>query len=900
MKKSANDHRQYESVHLENGLRLLGVIEPEGTKSACSLVFNTGSFDDPNDRPGFAHFTEHLLFNGNKKYPEPNNLNDFVAKHSGHANAWTATEHSNYFFDIDADFFDDALDRFVHMFVEPLFSPSALKREQEAIHAEYKLKLRDDSRRIQQVHKETSNSEHPYHKFAVGNRQTLSDLPERPVINELLEFWHEHYQAQYATACIVVNDIKAFEHAKELFKLLPSANPKLLKKPIEPSLYTTDHLAKFICIRPVKELHKLNITFALPAINHLYRNKMVSFIAHLIGHEEPGSLYDNLKREGLINELSAGSGISGQNFKDFHISFELTNLGESQIDHIITQVFSYLKFMASEVPPEYLYEEQKRLSNISFEFKEPIKPLKYANQLALNMQHYEEEDYLCGDFRMDGFDANQWDWLFEFFTPQNMRVVLVSQNIETNKEAHWYQTPYSVQSIDTDILTALQSLSPNTGTFAYPGPNPYLKLSAKIEEKDFKAKHPIAINSTKGWQCWFKQDLKYNVPKGNIYVGLDLPNGVKDIKQQAMMRLFCEVFLDEAAKTHYQAEMAGLNYNLYAHNSGITLYTSGLSNNQQELLTQLVEQLFELQPTRSRFEEMKRQLLKHWRNAESNKPISQLFSLLNSNLVPGYATAQDLASELQDIDLAEFQSFCDHLFDEVFVELLIYGNWNTRQATAISESLKVQFKQCKLVGDQQRQLRKLDNTGLLELSKKVEHQDDAALLYLQGVVPNESKTHSDLLEKALFIIVSQILAPFVFNHLRTEKQLGYLVGGGYMPLCNVPGLALYVQSHDYDGQQLKQELHNCLESFNLHLQSLSVQDFLRHQNAVSHQYSEPASNLVQQSQQYWISIGNKDYDFDYKRKIIEEINSISLQDAQNWYAGLFSPKLSNGIQVNSR
>ena len=898
MKKSPNDNKNYQSVTLDNGIRLVFVEDSACSKSACSLVVNTGSFDDPKDRPGFAHFIEHLLFNGNQKYPSPNELSNFISKHGGQSNAWTATEHSCFFFDINHDQFLSGLDYFAHLFINPLFNDEAIAREQEAIHAEYKLKLRDDSRRIQQVHKETCNPKHPFNKFPVGNRQTLSDLPNRPVKNEIIDFWEKHYQAQYMTVCIVSNTTEHFDTAKSLFSELITSNPLRAKPAITKPLYTKKDLGKFICIRPVKELHKLNLTFALPAINQLYKHKMVSFIAHIIGDEGTGSLYESLKGQGLINGLSAGNGISGQNFKDFNVSIELTELGESRLDLIMTQLFSFINFMKTHVPPEYLYTEQQKMAQIGFEFQESIKAIKLSNQIALNMQHYEPEDILFGDYRMDGFEHAHWNQIFSFFEPENMRITLVSQNISTDREAHWYHTLYSVQDIDKTVINELKAIQPNEGSFAYPCPNPYLEKEIKIEHKDFHATTPICLDKEHGWQFWFKQDLRYMVPKGNIYVGFDLPNGIDSNLNQALMRLFCELFMDKMADVHYQSEMAGLHYNVYAHAAGITMYTSGLSPNQPELIYTLVKSLFTISPTRSRFEEVKRQLVKHWRNSESNKPISQLFSLLNSHLISSTGTSQELADELEHISVENFRLFAETLFDSIYVESLVYGNWTTTQATAINENLKQLLSLSTRVSELPRVIKSLDDIGVVELAKKVEHQDSAALLYLQGMTVSASQDNE--IEKAYFILASQILAPYAFNRLRTEKQLGYMVGSGYMPLNNVPGLAVYIQSHDFDSKHLTEELNNCLQFFNAELDELPTEDFDRHKAAVIMQYKEKPTNLAQQSQQLWVSIGNKDYQFNQRDMIVNELQLLTKRELASWYASLFTPLLNKGIVVNSR
>ncbi|MDC2890886.1 insulinase family protein [Psychrosphaera sp. G1-22] len=66
MNISPNDNKNYLAMTLDNGLRIVLVEQDDCHKNACSLVVNTGHFDDPVDRPGFAHFVEHLLFNGSK------------------------------------------------------------------------------------------------------------------------------------------------------------------------------------------------------------------------------------------------------------------------------------------------------------------------------------------------------------------------------------------------------------------------------------------------------------------------------------------------------------------------------------------------------------------------------------------------------------------------------------------------------------------------------------------------------------------------------------------------------------------------------------------------------------------------------------------------------------------
>ena len=59
--QAPNDSSEYRRFVLPNGLKVLLLSDPKLNKSSASLDVGAGSFSDPANRQGLAHFLEHML-----------------------------------------------------------------------------------------------------------------------------------------------------------------------------------------------------------------------------------------------------------------------------------------------------------------------------------------------------------------------------------------------------------------------------------------------------------------------------------------------------------------------------------------------------------------------------------------------------------------------------------------------------------------------------------------------------------------------------------------------------------------------------------------------------------------------------------------------------------------------
>ncbi|AOT07385.1 insulinase family protein [Pseudoalteromonas luteoviolacea] len=879
MKLSNNDNKQYKHITLDNGLRVLLITDPSSEKSAASLTINVGHFDDPVGRQGMAHFIEHMLFLGTEQYPIKGEFSQIVSQSGGNSNAWTGTEHTCYFFDCLSTKLDHLLSRFSDFFIAPLFEQSALTDERNAIDAEFNLKVKDDNRRIIQAHKETANPAHPFTKFSVGNHDTLGDS-HGDIRREIISFFKHHYQAQWMTLVIAgpqkTNQLEKLAHTH--FTAI-KGNIKHLKPQISVPFYRPEDLGIKLHIKPRKHLQKLIVSFAMPNIDELYRYKSLSFLAHLLGYEGEGSLYAILKKNGWINALSAGGGVNGSNFKDFNISFALTDLGIEFYEDIVELLFEYISLIKEQqqILPA-LYADKKQLMELAFDNQEVNKLIDWVSNVSVNMHHYSQEYTLYGDYCMEHFNQSLHTELLGYLSPNNMRLVLIhptaiDEEGAVNKIAQWYNTPYQVAQIDKEWLEALSRVHEPLPEMRLPNVNPYLSNENTLYDIESTTHIPSQLQERPGFAFWFKQDATFRVTKGHFYLEIDSEASISNHKAMALTRLFADLFMDSVAEQFYSAELAGLSYHLTSHQGGLTLHTAGLSSCQLKLVSQLVEALQKQPISAARFAEYKKQLIRHWQNHNKNKPVSELFSILGAKLMPWNPTPNDLAKALQNVCFNEFNSFRESFFTSIHAKAFLHGNWQLQHAVDIKHQLLSNFAKSEILEDLKKPLNTIET--YYEATLTNEQSEHAFIHYIQA--PNHS-----VQDKIKIMAFNQLVSQLYFEKLRTERQLGYLVGAGYAPFNNRAGIAFYIQSPKFNSGELFQQHQSFIDDFVTNIDDLDGSHWTDVKSSLQSQIAEKDKNLRLRSQRFWIAIGNEDHTFTMQAQLLEALEHLTFSELKDF------------------
>ncbi|MEZ8143413.1 peptidase M16 [Enterovibrio norvegicus FF-454] len=893
MQISPNDHRGYRQITLDNGLRVLLIEDAQAPRSAAALTVNVGHFCDPADREGLAHFLEHMLFLGTELYPKVGEFQSFTSRHGGSNNAWTGTENTTYFFDIQHDYFEEALERFGQFFSAPLFNADAVDKERNAVDSEYRLKLQDDVRRIYQVQKETINPEHPFSKFSVGSAETLADRENSSIRDELIAFYRSHYSANLMAASVTgpftLDSLE--ELAQETFELIPNHDLPLFIP--EVPFVDIPQRQQFIRIEPLKDVRKLTLAFSMPATDEHYRIKPLSYIASLLGYEGIGSVMSMLKNKGYINNLSAGGGISGSNFREFTVSVSLTEVGLNHIDDIVAYLFQAIHLIREQGLNEWRYKEKRAVQEKAFRYQEPSRPIDTVSHMVLNIQHYEEEDVLYGDYIMAKYDEELIRQMLSYLTPEHLRLTLIAKGDSYNKQAKWYDTPYSVIPF-TDAQRAKWQITDVSPDLALPEPNPF--ISYELDPAQLASPNttlPEKIQELPGFCLWHLQDTDFRVPKGVVYVAIDSPYAVKSVENIVKTRVSVEMLLEAINEAAYPAEVAGLSYNLYAHQGGVTLKLSGFNEKLPILLDLVLDKFANRDFKPERFEIIKTQLLRSWKNATQNKPISRLYNAMTGILQPNNPPYEALIEALEPLDVSTLPNFVNRVMSELHVEMFVYGNWQKHQTLALAESVKDALR----VHDQRyqesiRPLVMLKGAGNAAYHLDCSNQDSAVLVYYQS----HGTTAQDV---ALFTFAQHLVSAIFFNELRTKQQLGYMVGSGNMPLNRHPGLIFYVQSPQAGPTKLIEAIDDFLNAFFLVLLELNEAQWQASKEGLIAQIDEPDANLRARGQRLWVSIGNKDEKFEQRQNVAKSIKNMARSDMVKFVVEQLKPRTADRLIMHS-
>ncbi|MBR9756325.1 insulinase family protein [Cobetia sp. 4B] len=866
--KSENDQRLYRSLTLDNGLRVLLVSDAKADKAAAAVDVEVGSAQDPDDVPGLAHFLEHMLFLGTDRYPKPDAYQDFITKHGGQHNAFTASQDTNYFFDIDPDAFDEALPRFARFFVAPQFNADYVDRERHAVNSEYQARLQDDGRRIYEAVEAALNPQHPFNRFSVGSLETLKDTAAGSLRQRLVDFYQAHYGANVMRLSLVgPQSLETLEQlARDNFSDVPDRG--LSRPEITTPLASGDELPARLEVKALKQERKLSFMFPIDDPIAHYRSQPVSYLANLIGHEGEGSLLAVLKDKGWADGLSAGGGLSDGEHALLSVDISLTPEGAQHQAEIRAALFDYLALIRAEGINDWRYTEQAQLGEQSFRFQQRSSPVNLASNLAMMMTRYPIEDVLAAPYLMQDFDPDLIKDTLARLTPDNLLEVYSGPQVEGDQQGEWFKAPYTLTRLTADAAAQTAGDDTLASQLALPRPNPYLAKDFRV--LDLADAKPSQLIDEPGAELWYQGDASFGVPKAEWRFGLLNPDVSRSVDDQAMSQVLAAWLNDSLNARLYPARLAGQDALVYAHGRGITLQFSGWRDGQQPEMREVLDQLVNGEMAPATLERITQRLRRSLQNRVQAPLYTRLGRSLSETLVGLPSTAAQQLAALDKIDAQSLDSFRKRFLAKLHVQAMVTGNLTADQARETGQ-LVINGLAPRITREAVPDLEVRQVTQHTLLRPDSTRGDAGALRYLQG----KDRT---LQSQARIAVLGQLLeAPF-YSQLRTEEQLGYIVSARYSPMLDAPGLSLLVQSPSKDSKTLFSRMDAFLTRFDSRVQSLDEAALASYRDAVVDSLTQKPRKLSELAARNWSELSFGWTGFDRRQQLVAAVEQVSAQD----------------------
>lgn len=870
--KSERDDRQYQLITLANNMKVLLISDNHAVKSLASLALPVGSLHDPKLQQGLAHYTEHMVLMGSKKYPEPSSFSEYLTQHSGSYNASTAAYRTAFYFEVENSAFAEAADRLADAIAEPLLNPTNADKERNAVNAELTMARSNDGFRIAQVDTETLNQMHPASMFSGGNLQTLSDKPESKLQAELEAFYQNNYSANIMVGVLYSNKplSQLADIAVDTFGRIKNKNVAV--EPISAAALTLDTLGKLIYMEPAQPKKILYLQFPIENNVAQFASKSDEYISYMISNRNQNTLFDLLQKQGLIESVSASNDpIRYGNSGVFGIYATLTDQGLAEKEKVINTIFNYLALLSDHVNERY-YNELHNVLALDFKYPDITRDMSYVENLSDKMLFYPTQHILDADNVATHFDKSAIEKRLATLIPDHARIWVIAPNQSTDKVAYFVEAPYRIEDItpsERERFTAKITGS----QLQLPTLNQYLPSQFTIPSEKV-ASSKSGQFSSHGNHFHFFSDYFADEPKAVIALSLRNNWALSTGKNQVMLRLLDYLANRELAAFRFQTGVAGISVSTQA-DSGLMVEASGFTQHLTDVVDEVITTYRKFDISQDKLDLAKEWYQEQLAAAEHSRSYQLALQPVNALSVSHYVEREQRREELSSISLTDLINYRDRLMFDSVPYMLSVGNLDYSQSSNFYTEIKQDLDpNASYTPEPPIKIEK----NIDSLISQNAHSTDNALL--MGFVPKSYDKTTSLVASYLLY---KIISPWFYDQLRSQEQLGYAVFSLPVNVGDSSGIGFLIQSNQYDPAYLNGRYKAFYPTILTKLNSLTDSEFEQYRQAVIDELLMPPQTLNEEYAAYLADYSQNLFHFDSKLQKVARLSTLTKSELIEFY-----------------
>ena len=229
----------FEEYKLPNGLHVVLSKDNSAPVVAVSVMYHVGSKDESPNRTGFAHFFEHLLFEGSENIKRGEFMK-YVTKNGGSNNANTTQDRTYYFVTFPSNQLETGLWLESERMMHPVINEIGVSTQNEVVKEEKRMRMDNQpyGNLINSVFEKVFDK-HPYHNSVIGS---MADL-DSAKLSEFKDFFKKFYAPNNAVLSIAgdIDIAKTKKLVEAYFGPIPTGE-KIVRNHVEESPITTQRI----------------------------------------------------------------------------------------------------------------------------------------------------------------------------------------------------------------------------------------------------------------------------------------------------------------------------------------------------------------------------------------------------------------------------------------------------------------------------------------------------------------------------------------------------------------------------------------------------------------------------------------------------------------------------------
>jgi len=289
---------QFERFTLENGLRVIFHKDITTPLAVVNTLYDVGARDEDENKTGFAHLFEHLMFGGSINIPD---FDAPLQNAGGESNAFTSNDITNYYDVIPGQNLETALWLESDRMLSLAFTDKSLETQRSVVMEEFKQRyLNQPYGDVWLELRPLAYEVHPYKWATIGKE--LKHI-EDATMEDVKSFFKKHYCPSNAILCIAGNfDVETIRTLTEKwFGNIPSGIKPARLLPQEPK----QNIKKEKTIERNVPSDAFYFAFKMPERKSI-EYYVVDVLSDALGRDKSSRLYTKIQKEQkLVTEINA-------------------------------------------------------------------------------------------------------------------------------------------------------------------------------------------------------------------------------------------------------------------------------------------------------------------------------------------------------------------------------------------------------------------------------------------------------------------------------------------------------------------------------------------------------------------------------------------------------------------